>query len=133
MFALVSAIFFHFAEIYFCGSMSGMDTKHEIAARKAEPWRLKLKEAIDERRWDYKHLSEKAGFNDAYISKMLNGRINPTVDKIMKICEVAEISMASIFAESEKEANVDKVATKTINLTDEEAVLVARLLESVKP
>ncbi len=112
--------------------MDGMDTVDEIEKRKAEPWRLKLKEAIDVRRWNYNHLSIEAGFSKNYISKMLNGRINPTVDKIQRICEVADIEMSSLFGEPVDSDLVNEVVEKTAQLSEKEARLVVRLLENLR-
>lgn len=107
-----------------------MEIETDTNATVNELWRTRLRVAIDARRWNYKQLSIEAGFSDAYVSKMLNGKINPTVDKIQKICQVAEINMSSLFAEDPNLNLVDSAAAHTSDLSEAEAQLLLRLLAS---
>lgn len=96
-----------------------------------EPWRQRLREALDIRRLDYCEVSEAAGNNAEYVSKVLNGRFNPTVIRIMKICEVANIDMAYLF--SEEPDSIDrKVLSRAVDLTEDDAKLVNRLINSAR-
>ncbi|KIC35751.1 helix-turn-helix domain-containing protein [Leisingera sp. ANG-M7] len=104
--------------------MAGDDGKLEL-------WRQRLREALDIRRLDYGEVSEAAGNNVEYVSKVLNGRFNPTVIRIMRICEVANIDMAFLF--TDEPHSVDRsVLSRAVDLTEDDAKLVSRLINSAR-
>lgn len=90
-----------------------------------------MRQALDIRGLDYCEVSEAAGNNAEYVSKVLNGRFNPTVVRIMRICEVAGIDMAHLF--SEEPDFVDRgVLNKASDLLEDDAKLVSRLINSAR-
>ncbi|UWQ93015.1 helix-turn-helix domain-containing protein [Rhodobacteraceae bacterium M382] len=97
-----------------------------------ELWRKRLRQAIDDRGLGYKELSSSAGFNKEYVSKMLNGRINPTVDKILRICEVAGIEPSFLFLRDVGGQGIRETVKDAANLTEQDASLVARLIDSAR-
>lgn len=97
-----------------------------------ELWRRKLKQAIDDRGIAYNALSEEAGYNTQYVSKMLKGRINPTVDKILRICEVAGIEASFLFVNDDASQQTQEIVNDAAGMTEESASLVARLIESAR-
>ncbi|MFV1492367.1 helix-turn-helix transcriptional regulator [Phaeobacter sp. JH18-32] len=94
-----------------------------------EIWRKRLRQALDDRGLDYGEVSVAAGNNDEYVSKVLNGRFNPTVARILRICEVSNIDMAYLFSDSPS-ADEREVIQKSSDLTESDAELVSRLLAS---
>lgn len=112
--------------------MTGQDvSSHPANDVKAERWRQRLRQALDIRGLDYGEISEAAGNNAEYVSKVLNGRFNPTVVRIMRICEAANIDMAYLF--SEETDSVDRsVLSKAAELTEDDAKLVSRLINSAR-
>jgi transcriptional regulator with XRE-family HTH domain len=109
--------------------MSSQPTTDE---RKDEPWRRRLKQAIDDRGLSYKELSRDAGSNAEYVSKVLNGRINPTIDRILKICEVAAIEPSFLFATNLEPRDGNRVLEDVKDLSEREAKLVSRLIQSAR-
>lgn len=96
-----------------------------------ELWRQRLREALDIRNLDYSEVSEAAGSNAEYISKVLNGRFTPTVSRIMRICEAANIDMAYLFSEDPNSFDRN-VLNKAVDLTENDARLVSRLINSAR-
>ncbi|MFY0310045.1 helix-turn-helix domain-containing protein [Leisingera sp. D0M16] len=96
-----------------------------------ELWRQRLRQALDIRGLDYDEVSEAAGNNPEYVSKVLNGRFNPTVARIIRICEVANIDMAYLFSD-EPDADDRSVLDKAADLTEDDAKLVSRLISSAR-
>ncbi|MFV1933205.1 helix-turn-helix domain-containing protein [Phaeobacter gallaeciensis] len=94
-----------------------------------EMWRKRLRQALDDRGLDYGEVSVAAGNNDEYVSKVLNGRFNPTVARILRICEVAKIDMAYLFSDSPTDGERE-VIQKSSSLTENDAELVSRLVAS---
>lgn len=105
----------------------------KIDAQPEDAWRERLKQAIDDRRLSYKSLSEEAGFNGEYVSRMLNGRINPTVDKILTICRIANIDPVFLFSSTTPNREMREVVEAVSTLSEREAGLVSRLLQSARP
>jgi transcriptional regulator with XRE-family HTH domain len=101
-----------------------------VLHKKIDPWRLRLRQALDDRRLDYSDVSVRAGFNHEYVSKMLNGRINPTIERVQKICEVAEIKFSFLFLEDEEERALNDSLDLATSLKETEAALLARLIAS---
>jgi transcriptional regulator with XRE-family HTH domain len=98
-----------------------------------EEWRTRLRDALQERRWAYKALSLKAGLSEKYVSMVLRGATNPTVSNLEKICSTAGIKISDLFAESDAEVStVDQTIEKVKDLSEEEARLVSRLIDSVR-
>lgn len=97
----------------------------------AEQWRKRLRQALDDRGLDYDEVSVAADCNAEYVSKMLAGRFNPTVARLMKICEAANIDMAYLFSE-EPSSEDRNVIEKTADLSDQDADLVNRLIKSAR-
>ena len=56
-----------------------------------------LREKDKSARW----LSIKIGKNDWYITRMLNGKIDPSLQVIFKIAEVLRVSIAELFTKKE--------------------------------
>ena len=56
-----------------------------------------LREKDKSARW----LSIKIGKNDWYITRMLNGKIDPSLQVIFKIAEVLRVSVAELFTKKE--------------------------------
>ena len=106
---------------------AGSKNKQEL-----EPWRLRLRQALDARGLGYSAVSEEAGFNAEYVSKMLNGRINPTVDKILAICAVAGIEPSFLFLSDDANERTVRALSDAMELPEEDASLVARLLASAR-
>lgn len=109
-----------------------MERDPQIDAQPEDAWRERLKQAIDDRRLSYKALSEKAGFNGEYVSRMLNGRINPTVDKILTICRIANIDPVFLFSGTTSNKEMREVVEAAFTLSEREANLVSRLLQSAR-
>jgi transcriptional regulator with XRE-family HTH domain len=97
----------------------------------AELWRTRLRQALDDRGLDFDEVSEAAECNREYVSKMLAGRFNPTVARLMKICEAAGIDMAYLFSE-EPSADDRSVIGKASGLSEPDADLVKRLIKSAR-
>lgn len=111
-------------------------TRHEENRRLStdegvELWRQRLRQALDIRGLDYDEVSEAAGNNPEYVSKVLNGRFNPTVARIIRICEVANIDMAYLFSD-EPNADDRSVLDKAADLSEDDAKLVNRLISSAR-
>ena len=104
---------------------------HLCADGGIELWRQRLRQALDIRGLDYDEVSEAAGNNPEYVSKVLNGRFNPTVARIIRICEVANIDMAYLFSD-EPNADDRSVLDKAADLTEDDAKLVNRLISSAR-
>ncbi|AHD01169.1 helix-turn-helix domain-containing protein [Leisingera methylohalidivorans] len=97
-----------------------------------EVWRKRLRQALDDRNLDYDKVSLESDSGAEYVSRVLSGRFNPTVGKLMKICEVANIDMAWLFSDdpsSESRSVVEKAA----DLSENDAELVSRLIKSARP
>ncbi len=109
-----------------------MNTDQEPATDPGDEWRSRLRQALDDRGLKYGPLSEDAGYNGEYVSKMLSGRINPTVDRILKICKVAGIEPGFIFGTGSNSDENREVVEAVSNLSEREASLVNRLLQSAR-
>ena len=110
-----------------------MKPNPKIDAQPEDAWRERLKQAIDDRRFSYKSLSLEAGFSSEYVSKMLKGRINPTVDKILMICRIANIDPVFLFSSTTSNIDMREVVDAVSSLSEREASLVSRLLQSARP
>jgi transcriptional regulator with XRE-family HTH domain len=97
----------------------------------AEPWRKRLRQALDDRGLDYDEISEAADCNREYVSKMLAGRFNPTVARLMKICEAAGVDMAYLFSE-EPNSEDRSIIEQASGLSEPDANLVNRLIKSAR-
>jgi len=106
-----------------------IDRSQAVSGADTEVWRKRLRQALDDRGLDYGEVSVAAGNNDEYVSKILNGRFNPTVARILRICEVANIEMAYLFSDSPS-AGEREVILKSSDLTESDADLVSRLVAS---
>ncbi|MDE4175772.1 helix-turn-helix transcriptional regulator [Phaeobacter sp. PT47_59] len=94
-------------------------------------WRKRLRQALDDRGLDYDEVSAAAGYNAEYVSKVLNGRFNPTVARVLRICEVAKIDMAYLFS-GDPSADERSILEKAADLPEEDAQLVTRLIDSAR-
>ena len=112
--------------------MSDLKKKsRQTKVEEVELWRRRLREVLDARGLEYDKVSEAAGNAPEYVSRVLSGRFNPTVARLMKICEVANIDMAYLF--SERVSDEDRsVIEKASDLSDRDAQLVSRLIQSAR-
>ena len=116
----------------YSGGMIGVVVKNQPARNgEPEPWRTRLRQALDDRGLDFDEVSEAAGCNREYVSKMLAGRFNPTVARLMKICEAGGIDMAYLFAEEPTDGD-RSVIEKASELSEPDAELVNRLIKSAR-
>lgn len=97
----------------------------------AEQWRTRLRQALDDRGLDYDEISVAAECNAEYVSKMLAGRFNPTVARLMKICEAGNIDMAYLFSEQPSRESRE-VVERASDLSEQDAELVSRLIQSAR-
>lgn len=99
----------------------------------SQNWREKLREQLDSSHYDYKELSIRSGNSEAYVSRVLTGKINPTVERLERICSTAGIKISTLF-EDDSRGNTTEYALnnpKTLALSGDEALLVERLLRSL--
>ncbi|SPJ30975.1 hypothetical protein TRM7615_04512 [Falsiruegeria mediterranea M17] len=107
----------------------------EMAAEEKalEPWRVRLKAEIDARGISYTKLSKDIGGHDAYVSRTLQGKTEPSMNTVLMIMEAAGIDPAAIFMPKTPSEKAQKVLDAAAELDDEEAQLVVRLLDSTNP
>ena len=103
-----------------------------IAERKSEPWRIRLRHALEVRNLSFKDLSIRCGHNEEFISKTLNGRLNPSVSAMLEICKVAGIRPTYLFEAEEDDSTIVSAIEVAKNLSENEAELVKRLLASAR-
>lgn len=72
---------------------------------------LRLRELRRAKKWRQEDL-EKYGFSYRYYGKLERGLVNPTLDTLVRLCEVFEISLTDLFlfTESSTAANEDNEA-----------------------
>lgn len=95
-----------------------------------DTWRRRLELAIEDRRLVPSQVSEQAGFHRQYLSKVVRGELNPTVERLERICEAVGIRISYLFVEAE--ASTGDPVEKLKNLPEEEAQRLVRLLASSK-
>lgn len=62
-----------------------------------------LKEKIDEKGLKYKELAEMAGYQQSYISKIINGNVQKIgIDTLGKLLLALDMSLSTFFLEVEK-------------------------------
>ncbi|WP_238705029.1 helix-turn-helix domain-containing protein [Parasedimentitalea marina] len=117
--------------MYVEAMIGALDKKQPTKNGEVELWRKRLRQALEVRGLDFDEVSEAADCNREYVSKMLAGRFNPTVARLMRICDAGKIDMAYLFSEepSEEERNV---LEKAANLSKDDAELVSRLIKSAR-
>ena len=54
-----------------------------------------------ERNLSARALSQRIGMNDWYITRMLNGKINPSLDTLFHIAEALRVEPAELFTKKE--------------------------------
>ncbi|MVO16823.1 helix-turn-helix domain-containing protein [Rhodobacteraceae bacterium CY05] len=111
--------------------IGAVEKKQPTKNGEVEVWRQRLRQALDDRNLDYDEVSVSAGSNAEYVSKMLAGRFNPTVARLMKICEAGGINMAYLFSDDPSEEE-QSVLEKAADLSGEDADLVNRLIQSAR-
>lgn len=98
-----------------------------------DDWRATLRQFLDDRNLNYSEVSEEAGYNAEYVSKVLAGRINPTISRLLEICRVANIEPSQLF---KKKAGFENLTASNLQqaagLDEGHAKLVARLIESTR-
>lgn len=111
--------------------IGAVEKKQPARNGEVELWRKRLRQALEVRGLDFDEVSEDADCNREYVSKMLAGRFNPTVARLMRICDAGNIDMAYLFSDepSDEERNVLDKAT---NLSEGDAELVNRLIKSAR-
>ena len=97
-----------------------------------ELWRERLRLAIKVRGLDFEDLSLASGSSQQYLSKVLKGRFNPTVQRLQKICDTAGIDIAYLFSGGDDRTSTEDLLSKAADLSEAEGELVRRLLESAK-
>lgn len=122
------SVYFGLPPLYFYAMHSFMTDKIPATERKKEAWRLRLRQALDDRQLDYSVVSAEAGYNEAYVSKIFQGVLNPTVDRVLKICDVAKIAPAYLFSDNARIAG--QVLPKVEGLSEADAQRLERLVAS---
>lgn len=117
--------------MYVDGMIGAVEKNQSARNGDAEQWRVRLRQALDDRGLDYDEVSTAADCNPEYVSKMLAGRFNPTVARLMKICEAGNIDMAYLFSEEPNSEDRD-VIERTADLSEQDAKLVGRLIKSAR-
>jgi len=107
--------------------------RSENLADSNELWRGRLRLAIKARGLDFDELSEASGNSPQYLSKVLKGRFNPTVQRLQKVCDTAGIDIAYLFSADGDQVSTAALISKAADLSEAEGELVRRLLESAKP
>jgi len=102
------------------------------AEKELEPWRARLKAEIDAKGLNYVALSRAVGKHDAYVSRTLQKNSEPSVNTILTIIEAAGLDPAAIFMPRTPSDKAQKVLDAAAELDEDEARLVARLLDGAK-
>lgn len=97
-----------------------------------EPWLIRLREVIDSSRIPYKKVSIGAECSPDYVSKVLNGKINPTVDRLLRVISYVGGDPAYVFSGRPVNDRTRRVLDAAAELTENEALLAARLIESAR-
>lgn len=101
----------------------------------------KLKQLRDEHKYTQREAADLAGMDHTYISKIENGKI-PSVDKLMKLCSLYGVTLASLVGQETKtpkelkEIGVEWVSfadrMKDKNLTPEKIEKIVDFIEKIK-
>jgi transcriptional regulator with XRE-family HTH domain len=121
----------NYNSLYVNGMIGAVKKNQPARNGDAEQWRKRLRQALDDRGLDYDEVSVAAECNAEYVSKMLAGRFNPTVARLMKICEASHIDMAYLFSE-EPGPGDRNIIDQTADLSEQDADLVNRLIQSAR-
>ncbi len=105
----------------------------EESEARHELWRSRLRTALRIRGLDLEDVSVKSGNSPQYLSKVLNGRFNPTVARLQKICDAAQVDVAYLFTPDGAGTETIDVIRKAATLGEREGELVRQLIESAKP
>lgn len=68
----------------------------------ADPWRQRLRAAIDETGLSYKEVSRRAGLNETAVHYILNTATYPRIDTLASICQVVGKSLSNIYDGTER-------------------------------
>ena len=76
-------------------------------------------------------LAERAGVAQSSISNLENGQHSPSLETILKICDVLNVSLRDLSPEEDLTPEIYQIVALAKRLTKEEQQLLIRLLESL--
>ena len=97
--------------------------------RAKQAWRVRLAQALKDRGLKAAKVSQDVGYSRQYVQKVIDGDLNPTVDRLQVICDKAGIKFTFLFEETNE--NVSKsVVDELADLSEDHAQKILRLLAS---
>lgn len=92
-------------------------------------WRARLASEIEARGLTLREVSLKAECTPDYLSKLFKGRVNPSVDRLVRLCDAIGVPPADIFSAKK---GFSGILSKMGNLTPAEAEILKILLAKME-
>lgn len=80
-----------------------------------EPWRIRLASAIEERGTTMRAVSVAAGLNPGYVHSILYGGREPTLDRLLAVCQALGVSLSFLIYGS----NTSPAAEEVLGLLEQ--------------
>jgi len=96
----------------------------------ATDWRTRLTDAIEKDGRSRREIARECGFGTNFVSELLAGEKAPSTDRVVKLAEVLEISLAYIFTGVEMSRQDEEFLKIVAGMSDKEKEHLLGLLET---
>lgn len=79
-----------------------------------------------------RQLGEKLECSNSYINKIINGRITPPIQKLQRICDALDITLAHFFGSMELTFMQQRILKEMEELTEEDIQLIFNIILYMK-
>lgn len=97
-----------------------------------ECFRQRLARSIEQRGYSYRNFSLSLGKSSNYISSILSGESNPSIDMLLEMCDVLSVSVGDLFGDSDDSVELMELMPKLRNLSSAELAFFNRFVDLVK-
>lgn len=101
-------------------------------AEQLELFRQRLARRIEQEGYSYRNFSLSLGKSSNYISSILSGESNPSVDMLLEICDALCINVGDLFGDSGDSIELMELVPKLRGLSSAELAFFCRFVDLVK-
>lgn len=91
----------------------------------------RLREAIDNSGMSRREISIKAGFDPSYVHQIYNSRNTPNLDRLLRLCEVLNVSAVAIITGLDQSADEEALLKLFAKLSKEDKELAIKLVQKL--